>query len=194
MTERDDTTFDDELMANAARLATTVRPERDLWPEIEQSISTPAGRSRSVWNTVWAQAAAVLLLVGGSSGVTYLAMSGDDDPTVPVADGTPQLVFEPASASFGSQYNLGPDYVDARRVLSGNLSEQLEALSPEAREEVLTNIETIRNAIDDINRALANDPDNVLLQQLLIDTYRDELAVMRKVDVISNAAMYRGDI
>ena len=113
---------------------------------------------------------------------------------MPAADGVPQLVFEPASASFGSQYNLGPDYVDARRVLSGNLSEQLEALSPEAREEVLTNMETIRKAIDDINRALADDPDNVLLQQLLIDTYRDELAVMRKVDVISNAAMYRGDI
>ena len=75
MTERNDTTFDDELMANAARLATAVRPERDLWPEIEESISVPAGRSRSVWNTVWAQAAAVLLLVGGSSGITYLTMS-----------------------------------------------------------------------------------------------------------------------
>ena len=193
MKENDDNNFDDELMARAASLATGVKPDRDLWPEIEQRISAPARPARSVWNSVWAQAAAVLLLVGGSSGITYLAVNDSNDPTTMVGGGQ-TLVFEPVSGSFGSQYNLGPDYVDARRVLSGNLSEQLEALSPEAREEVLTNIETIRNAIDDINRALANDPDNVLLQQLLIDTYRDELAVMRKVDVISNAAMYRGDI
>ncbi|MDH4072682.1 MAG: hypothetical protein OEV41_06200 [Gammaproteobacteria bacterium] len=194
MNERDHSTFDDALMARAARLATDVRPERDLWPEILQAITAPAAPKRNAWNTVLARAAAIVLLVGGSSGITYLAMQGGEDPTVPVAAGTGELVFERASADFGQGYSLGPDYTDARRVVSSNLAEQLEALSPAARRDVLQNMELIRTAIDDINRALAGDPDNVLLQQLLINTYRDELAFMRQVDVISNAAMYRGDI
>jgi len=194
MTDRDDSTMDDQLMAKAARLATSVSPERDLWPGIEAAIKAPPRRESRFPGSMWAQAAAVVLLVGGSSALTYLAMSGDDGRTVPAVVEAPALVFEPVSGSFGSQYNLGPDYIDARRVVSGNLEEQLERLSPEARATVRRNMAAIRTAIDDINRALAEDPDNVLLQQLLIDTYLDELALMRQVDGISNAAMYREDI
>ena len=194
MSRSDDNRIDDEIMDRAARLATPVAPKRDLWPEIEQVIAAPVVNKRSVWNTVWAQAAAVVLLVGGSSGLTYMAMTGDIDPTVPDVATPMTLAFEPVSGSFGSQYFLGPDYQDARRVVSNNLSERLKDLSPEARAEVLANIETIRQAIDDINRALAENPDNVLLQELLIDMYRDELSVMKTVDTISNNAMLRSDI
>jgi hypothetical protein len=194
MNETDDNAKNAELMAKAGKLSTAVSPERDLWPGIEQAIAAPPRRERSMWNTVWAQAAAVVLLVGGSSGLTYLAITGDEDATVPGVSGTQALTFEPVSGSFGSQYNLGPDYLDARRVVSDNLDEQLARLSPEAREAVQRNMATIREAIEDINLALAEDPDNVLLQQLLIDTYHDELALMRQVDGISNAAMYREDI
>jgi len=193
MNGKDDYTIEDELLAKAARLPTSVSPERDLWPEIERAVSAPAVPQRSAWNSVWAQAAVVLLLIGGSSGITYLSMSGDD-ATVPGVAETPQLVFEPVSASFGSQYTLGPDYVDARRVLTGNLDAKLDSLSPEAREEIVTNMQTIRQAIQDINIALAEEPDSVLLQELLLETYRNELSLMIHVDSITRDAMYRGDI
>lgn len=194
MNDTNDEKFDDELMAAAARLATEVKPERDLWPEIEQAITAPAERTRSVWNTVWAQAAAVLLLVGGSSGITYMAMSGGNDPVSPVVAGETQLAFEPVSGSFGSQYHLGPEYLDAKRELEANLQEELDDLSTETRQEVIANMQTIRSAIDDINKALAEEPDNVLLQKLLLSAYREELALMQHVDSIANSAMYRGDI
>lgn len=193
MSGKDDN-IDDELMVRAAKLETSIAPERDLWPEIEQVITGPIVPKRAIWDSVWAQAAAVVLLVGGSSFVTYLTMNDNNVTTVPGVAESPTLVFEPVSGSFGSQYNLGPDYQDARRVLTGNLETQLAVLSPEAREDVLKNIETIRQAIVEINKALAEDPDNVLLQELLLDTYRDELAILKKVDGISNAAMYRNDI
>ena len=193
MNEIDDQNFDDELMAAAADLDTEVSPERDLWPGIEQAISQPAKPPRTVWNSVWAQAAAALLLVGGSSGVTYLAITKDANVLSPVAGG-PALVFESASGSFGSMYNLGPDYQDARRSLAAKLDEELSRLTPEERDNVQKNIEIIRAAIDDINLALAEEPDNALLQKLLISTYREELDLMIRVDGITSAAMRRGDI
>ena len=193
MNENDDNNFDDELMARAASLATGVKPERDLWPQIEQGISDPARSDRSVWNSVWAQAAAVVLLVGGSSGITYLAVNDSGDPTT-VVGGTQALVFEPVSGSFGSQYNLGPDYQDARRNLAAKLGDELNNLAPETRADVVANLEAIKQAISDINKALDEEPDNAHLQDLLLGTYRDELTLMNKVDGITRAAMRRGDI
>ena len=193
MNENGDKRFEDELMARAAKLATPVRPERDLWPEIEQAITTPVRRQPSVWNSVWAQAAAVVLLVGGSSGVTYVAMKDGGDPTLPLIESQP-LEFAPVSGSFGSQYTLGPDYQDARRLLATRVEDELENLAPETRAEVVANLEAIRKAIEDINLALAEEPDSILLQQLLLSTYREELSLMNKVDGITRAAMRRGDI
>jgi len=193
MNESDNKNFDDELMATAAKLATDVTPDRDLWPGIEQAISQPVKPARTVWNNVWAQAAAVLLLVGGSSGVTYLAVTEDANPSSPVAGG-PTLVFEPVSGSFGSMYNLGPDYQDARRSLEAKVDQELSRLTPEERDAVQKNIEVIRSAIRDINRALAEEPDNALLQKLLLSAYREELDLMMRVDGITSAAMRRGDI
>lgn len=193
MNETDNKNFDDELMAAAAELRTGVSPERDLWPGIEQAIAQPVVPKRTVWNNVWARAAAVLLLVGGSSGVTYLAMT-DNAQTLPAVVGGPTLVFEPVSGSFGSMYNLGPDYQDARRSLAAKVDNELSRLSPEEREAVQKNITVIRTAIDDINKALAEEPDNALLQKLLLSTYREELSLMMRVDGITSAAMRRGDI
>ena len=67
-------------------------------------------------------------------------------------------------------------------------------LSAEERADVQKNIDFIRTAIEDINEALAAEPDNELLQKLLLDTYREELNLMIRVDEITSAAMRRGDI
>ena len=180
--------FDDKLMQAAKTLETEVAPERDLWPEIESSIARP---SRSRWNTIMAQAAAVVLLVGASSGLTYLAMTADTSPETPTGFNSGLNVER---ASFGGHYMLGPDYQDARNNLKARLDARLESLDPEARAEVIKNLETIRAAINEINEALAAEPDNALLQELLLSTYKEELALMVKVDGVANAVMYRTDI
>ncbi len=89
---------------------------------------------------------------------------------------------------------MGRDYEDAWRVLAANLGDELDNLSPETRADVVANLEAIRQAISDINKALDEEPDNAHLQDLLLDTYRDELTLMNKVDGITRAAMRRGDI
>jgi hypothetical protein len=179
--------YDDKLMADAAKLATGIAPERDLWPGIEAAIAPPARRSRTPY---FAQAAAVLVLVAGSSLLTYLVV--DKEPMVierPVPAG---LVLE--DASFGGQYELSSGYKLARTNLQVQMQSELAKLSPEARAEVEQNLGVIRDAIAEINTALAEEPGNALLQELLLKTYREELAVMRKVGGLTQDVMSRNDI
>lgn len=63
--------------------------------------------------------------------------------------------------------------------MASRLDDELEQMDPETRLNIEDNIRTIQDAIADINRALANEPDNVLLQEMLLDTYRDELSLLR---------------
>jgi hypothetical protein len=176
--------FDDKLDQAARQLATEATPERDLWPGIEQAIRTP--QRRTPW---FAQAAAVVLLVGASSGMTYLVVKGDSGPTVSVA---PELVFE--KAAFGGDYHLGPGFQDARNSLRAQLDTELARLSPEAQQDVQTNLDVIHAAIVEINTALEQDADNVLLQQKLLLAYREELALLRRVGGLTRNVMMRNDI
>ncbi len=89
---------------------------------------------------------------------------------------------------------LGPDYQDARNTLRAQFDEKIESLSPEAKAEVVRDIDAIRSVIEEINRALSNDPDSALLQELLLSTYKEELSLMMKVDNVTSAAMFRNDI
>ncbi len=177
---------EDKLMGDAGRLAQEISPERDLWPDIATAIAQP-GRSR--WTPMLAQAAAVILLVGASSGVTYLAFVDDRPPEVVM---TSDLMFE--QASFGGQYQLGPDYQDARSNLASKLDQELTRLSPEARAGVEENLRVIRTAIREINSALEQEPDNALLQELLLKTYHRELRVMRDIGGLTHNVMSRIDI
>ena len=187
--------FDDAIMEDARKLATGIAPERDLWPDIEAAIDSPAPTRRVM--PFFAQAAAVLVLVGASSAVTYTFTRQNVD----VVNGTPVasnpavgVEFDAEFASFGEDYTLSPSFTDARTNLEAELEFELERLSPEARKTVEDNLAIIRGAIREINAELSADPDNELLQDLLIQSYREELAVMRDVGELAREVMLRNDI
>jgi len=182
MTERND----DKLSRAARQLTTGISPERDLWPGIAEAIAAPKPRR---WVPMFAQAAAVLLLVGASSAITYITVKDDSPPIVQVA---PELIFE--QASFGSRYNLGPGFQDARNALVAEFEVELERLSPETRAEIQMNLELIQQAISDINEALEEEPENALLQARLLRTYLDELEMLRRVGGLTRNVMRRNDI
>jgi len=177
--------FDDKLDRAARQLATEISPERDLWPEIATAISSPR---RSRWTPMLAQAAAVVLLVGASSFVTYVAVK-DDRPTVTIQ---PELVFE--QAAFGGNHNLGPGFQDARNGLRAELDAELSRLSPDARADIQANLELIHTAILDINAVLEEEPGNIHLQQMLLQAYREELTLLRRVGDLTRNVMMRNDI
>jgi hypothetical protein len=189
---RDKGSANDALLAAARALPKEIKPQRDLWPGIEQAMAAHQPRAWYRRGLV-AQAASVILLVAATSGLTYLAVSGGNG-NAPSESPLVERVFEPVSGSFGSRYTLGPDFQDARDVLAARLELEMEKLSPESRNEVQKNLDALHAAIVEINKALANEPDNVLLQDLLIRSYLDELALMQKVGGIRNSAMMRTDI
>jgi hypothetical protein len=83
---------------------------------------------------------------------------------------------------------------DTRADVVARFEQELERLSPGQRQDVEQSLEVIRGAIDDINAALQQDPDNTLLQDLLMKTYHEELNVMRKVGGVTQSVMSRRDI
>ena len=182
--------LDDNLMAAAAGLPTEIAPERDLWPDIEAAITAPVPQRRS-WTPYLAQAAAIVLLVGASSSITYMMTKSRVD--VSPQAGAP-LALDPQFVSFGNNYELGQGFRDARNNLAAELDLELDRLSPDARAGVEENLEVIRSAITEINSALEEEPNNVLLQELLLKTYRDELNVMRNVGGLTQNVMSRNDI
>lgn len=177
---------DDKLVAAAGKLATEISPQRDLWPGIERAISAP-GRSR--WMPVFAQAAAVVLLVGASSMVTYFVVK-EDQRVIEVV--RPALTTQ--TAAFENRPLLGREYTRARGAVQSQLDKELERLSPETRADVERNLAVIRQAIADIDQALLKEPDNELLQELLAKAYREELAIMQRVGHLTQQVMSRQDI
>ncbi len=177
---------DDELMRAAAQLKKAVRPERDLWQGISEAIAQPAPRR---WSPMLAQAAAVVLLVGASSAVTYMTMK--ESAPSPVVT-TPDMIFE--KASFGNRYNLGPGFQDARNLLVAEFEVELERLSPEARATIETNLTLMHTAINEMNSALEADPENTVLQDRLLRAYREELALLRRMGELTRNLMLRNDI
>lgn len=177
---------DDRLIAAAGGLSTEISPEKDLWPGIAAAIAEPV---RSRWLPMLAQAAAVVLLIGASSGITYLAVNKDPQ-MVPVV--MQDLRFE--QAAFGAEHTLGSVYRSAQGDYQAQLDKQLDRLPPETRVEVERNLTLIREAIAEINVALKENPDNVLLQDLLVKSYREQHALLRRVGALTQHVMARKDI
>jgi len=177
---------DDKLMKAAGQLSTEISPERDLWAGISEAIEKPAPRR---WTPMLAQAAAIVLLVGASSAVTYVTMKDGGQGTVIAS---PEMIFE--QASFANRYSLGPGFQDARNALVAELDVELERLPAESRQDIETNLKLIRDAIFNINIALEEDPENLFLQERLLRTYREELMLLRRVGGLSRNVMLRNDI
>ncbi len=56
------------------------------------------------------------------------------------------------------------------------------------------NLAQIREAVKEINQALEDDPGNILLQQLLMAAYQDEMDVLANVNRMARAVPSRNEI
>ena len=180
-----------ELLALAATLPRSVEPPADLWPDIQARMHRPGGSMgsaaagpaaavrRSRWESVigdrrWLAAAAVLL-IAVSSAVTALLL----DPAPGVVTRGPDSVAgveRPAIVR-----TVSDDYDRLDRELMTLLAAQRDKMQPETIAKVERNLAIIDQAITEIKQALAEDPGNDALRQLLKASYGQKSALVRQV-------------
>jgi hypothetical protein len=168
-----------------AGLPRELLPESDLWPGIAAQLE-PRRASRR-WLPL---AAAAVLLVVSSSLITARVVRRSAAPAASVATVAPPATPDAAGgvrpASFGPGHALSPEYVAARQQLATMLATRMDRLPSSARQKVEDNLAQLQRATDEINAALALQPGDALLEELLLNTYQDELAVLASVNQLAN--------
>lgn len=172
------------------QLAQDVRPPRDLWPAIAQEISQDAhGRSRvgsrrrafmRPSRLQWSALAAVVAALTVGVWIGRNSMPAGRGPAQ-------QIAHEDIQNFIAAGYVRDPRYLKERARLVRAVEEKLKTLPPETQTKVTASLTTIRKSIADIQEALGRDPGNALLQELLVNTYQDEMRVLTTVQEAGNA-------
>jgi hypothetical protein len=176
-----------------------IAPPRDLWQGIESRIAAEPrsgkfGRGdadvgaderfgRATRLRVLAAAAMIAALaVGIWIGRSVLPGPGTGSPGAAVTasnTGTSGSAGEPAGLQ--PDYFMDAKFIRQRAELVKGLQARLAALPPESRAKVVHSLQAISDSKRELEAALGKDPSNALLQELLVNTYQDEMRVLTAV-------------
>ncbi len=163
------------LVRRARRLPASVEPSSDGWTAVRREL-----HSRSPWDRVRTTsalriAAAVVLAAGVSSALTMRLMQRSASPVTAVATAD-------VAESFA---RVERDYVEVSRDLAAAVAARRASLSPEAWASLERSLTTIDRAIAEARIALAEDPGNALVVQLLTASYERKLDLLRRAARLS---------
>ena len=173
-----------------------IEPRRDLWPQIEAQLAGRGVDSRGVDSAApvaagatrrgapaplrWLAAAAMVGCVAVGVWIGRSALPGA--APAPLAQ-----AVRPVSGAVPAAWVSDPRYQRAHEELMRSLGAQLAALPPASRAKVMASLATIHQAKQELESALGKDPGNALLQELLVNTYQDEMRVLTDVREASDA-------
>ncbi|HEY2807903.1 MAG TPA: hypothetical protein VGI91_03845 [Steroidobacteraceae bacterium] len=186
---------DERKVKSLGDLASSIEPPHDLWPQIaarlkaEQAATAPqaappARRGRLPVRWLAAAAMVASVAVGVWIGRDVLPIPG-----LGAVNG-PQTAANAAATGNGAALNtawvVDPRYQRDRAQLVQTLQARLDAMQPAARAKVTASLATIEKAKQDLEQALGKDPSNALLQELLVNTYQDEMRALTDVHEASD--------
>jgi putative zinc finger protein len=151
-----------------AGLPRSIQPATDLWPAIRARVAQPRGASRRIAAPRWALAAAAVVLVAVSSGLTAMLLT---------SGGQPALVTHDIRA-------LEAQYSAVSQDLSGALEQARSRLSPETMATIERNLRIIDAALDETRQALARDPANPALGQMVVAAWRQKVDLLRRATAL----------
>ena len=184
----------DRKVTSLRELPQSIEPPHDLWPGIEARLgdaraaadgATPAQR-RAV-RMRWLAAAAMVACVAIGVWVGRGLLPGPaGSGTVAVNTNPPRGVQPPVNTVPHEVYVSDPRYQEQRAALVRELQARLAALPQPERDKVTASLQAIEKAKADLEEALGHDPSNALLQELLVNTYQDEMRVLTDVHEASD--------
>jgi hypothetical protein len=175
-------------VASLRELPQSIAPTHDLWPAIESRLPQEAApRQRRAARVRWLAAAAMVACLAMGVWIGRSLLPGGPTPTAPVTAATLPPGPGLALTAFDRTYVSDPRYERQRAALVHELQGRLAALPPPARAKVSASLTAIEKAKQDLERELGHDPGNALLQELLINTYQDEMRVLTDVHEASDA-------
>src|SRR5262249_24686458 len=175
-------------------LPQSIEPPRDLWPEIESQLTgIPAAGSaadgtmpghRRAARMRWLAAAAMVACIATGVWIGRSLLPGSSPGTPASVTRTSIPGFAPTAVD--AAYLSDPRYQKQRAALVRALQARLAALPPPERDKVTDSLKAIEKAKADLEQALGRDPSNALLQELLVNTYQDEMRVLTDVHEASD--------
>ena len=182
-------------VASLRELPSAIDPSHDLWPGIEARI---AGQPRAVDGGTdgarqasppssklrWIAAAAVIaaLAVG-----VWIGRNVPPATRGAPANGITANMPAGTTEALHAAYVTDSRYMREREALVRSLDAQLASLPPQTRAKVISSLATLHKSMRDLEAALGRDPSNALLQELLVNTYQDEMRVLTAVREASEA-------
>ncbi len=179
------------ILARAADLPRSIEPPAEAWLNIrsvierDKAVAADHGTSENFWRRPYALAAAVVLAAVLSSGGTALYLNSRGTGSSPVIATNTGNGSTPATfVAFTIEEN---NYLRNVAVLQDLLDQQEALLAPETVAQLKASLRTIDEAILEARSALARDPANKMLIEMLSGTYRQKMDLMRRT-----AEMTRG--
>ncbi|BFM08048.1 hypothetical protein [Halioxenophilus aromaticivorans] len=161
---------DSELDAKLATLSARIEPENELWPQIAAQIHVPA---RPWWQAGSAVAASLLV---GVLGITAALFTGLQN----------QHLRGEIAANFDvRQQNTAmmPASYTAANAATTPLIDQ--CLQPSQAQVIEQNLGIIQSAINEINSALEQAPNNPALNKRLLDLSKQQVNLINRANAIS---------
>jgi hypothetical protein len=172
-----------QILARATELPKSIEPPADAWSTIRQTIErdtqalAPRGSLAGYRWTAWAMAAAGLIVAVLSSGGTFLYVTRDGRDTTVASRAVTGGEMPSNLAAFTLEEN---NYLRTASMLQDLLDSQQAALAPETVAQLKASLRTIDEAILEARNALARDPANRMLVEMLSATYRQKVDLLRR--------------
>jgi hypothetical protein len=171
-------------ISSLRELPRDIAPPRDLWQAIAAQIAAPnavpAPAQRSIRNGRLRVLAAAAVIAALAVGIWIGRAVLPGAPAAGAGSMATNLTgVEPGS--FHAAYVMDSKYVRQRAELVKDLESRLAALPPQSRAKVVSSLQAISDSKRDLEAELGKDPSNALLQELLVNTYQDEMRVLTAV-------------
>ncbi len=176
------------ILARAAELPKSIDPPAGAWLDIraaierdKEAVAADNGvKSREFWRQPYLLAAAAVLVAILSSGGTALYMSSrsvNGNASGAPESGVGEAGTPATFAAFAIEEN---NYLRNVAVLQDLLDKQEPSLAPETVAQLKSSLHTIDEAILEARNALARDPANKMLIEMLSGTYRQKVDLLRR--------------